>query len=106
MWSAWACSERSGRRIRPEVLNPGPGSTHSHRLLAEGLNNVSVLYVVVGTIFSVVGLTLATEGVRTRIQEEDRVAYFVRRYMRSRMILLGIALLGLGVLLIVFWLSR
>jgi hypothetical protein len=70
------------------------------------LNNMSVLYVVVGIVLAVVGLTLATEGVRTRIQEEDRVAYFVRKYMRSRVILLGVTLLGLGVLLIMFWLTR
>jgi hypothetical protein len=67
---------------------------------------MSVAYVVVGTIFSVVGLTLATEGVRTRIQVEERMAHSVRSYIRSRMILLGVALLGLGVLLNIFWLTR
>jgi hypothetical protein len=66
---------------------------------------VTVAYVVLGTIFSVVGLTLATEGVRTRIQNEGGMDSSFRRYVGDRMILIGLGLLGLGVLLLLFWLT-
>jgi hypothetical protein len=65
-----------------------------------------MLYVVVGTVFCVAGLTLATEAVRTRIQESDPVADFIGRFIRGRVILIGVALGALGAMLLWFWLTR
>lgn len=60
-----------------------------------------VLFLMVGIIFSVVGLTVATAGIQMQIQEDDSF----RRYFRSKVILLGLALVGLGVILLWFWLT-